>query len=180
MKCYLALLALLFLSMDVFAGTEEATTTFNVKSRLPVCDITYPAVVDLGTIVSTGNFTGQQAIDDLAEFSVNVACDLSSVRPNIRFWDANLKYPHLPAYLFMQPISGNNSSGEMVVRITDKTSGNFMCLTPDPRVYESLQCLGYIKGTANNYTSEFSVSTTFNSFVLGEWEGRVNLEVYFP
>ncbi|YBQ81215.1 hypothetical protein ACOP3E_04970 [Escherichia coli] len=86
MKNYLPLFILLLLSIDVFAGVEEATTTFNVKSRRPVCNIVYPPVVDLGTSVNTASTQGG-VNQGVAEFTVSVSCEIDTTKPKIRFWD---------------------------------------------------------------------------------------------
>ena len=172
----------MILSFDVSAGNEEATTIFKLHSATPVCYITHPDVVDLGTIVSTGNFSGLMELESLAEFDVSVNCSYSESRPNVRLWVADLKYPNAPTSLVMQPLASNsNKMGEMIVQIKRKDSPvRYMCLTKDPQPYWGNNCFGYAdNNSSGSQLYQFIVDGTIDSDVLGDLEGSINIEVYY-
>ncbi|EDR1013845.1 hypothetical protein CC139_004495 [Salmonella enterica subsp. enterica serovar Glostrup] len=176
MKHYLPLFAFLLISLDVLAGVEEATTTFNVKSRRPVCNIVYPAEVDLGTFVNTGS-SGGGATLGAAEFSVSVSCDFQTTRPRIRFWDIGGS-PEQNIGVVMSKLTG--ATGSQFIFLTDPDKNKSYCMNTTPNWSSSSGCLPFIVQDSASYTAKVRVDQQFSPDAVGDFEGRVGVEVYFP
>ncbi|WP_140423543.1 hypothetical protein [Escherichia coli] len=174
MKHYLPLFALLFISLDVFAGIEEATTTFNVKSRRPVCNIVYPPVVDLGTLVNTGALSGGSS-EGAAEFSISVSCDFQSTRPNINLWDIGGS-PVENIGVEMSKLTG--ATGTQIIYLVNPDTGLAYCMHRDPTT-GGLNCTNYLSQDSASYTAKVRVDQQLSPDAVGDFEGRVGVEIFF-
>ncbi len=179
MRIFFALLLTVF-SIKTPAGVEQATTFFHIRALSPTCHVQYPAVIELGT--HDNNETNSNgSISGVANFTVGVICAVYNANPNIRFWDhSGSPYDMIGAK--MSPVSGKGAVYAFLQKrgtclfLSEKPGSSLWVSTPSGE-----RCLSYFTlYGSDNYTEKIDVDLLFTPDAVGDFQGQIGIEVYYP